>query len=58
VHEQHRYALALVEMGQAQPVDLAVMGREGEVRKARERILRCAHRLGHLLRQHIPRRIG
>ncbi len=47
MEEHHRRAVALVEVGEAHPVDLAVVGLEGEVGKPVEPLVRCAVDLGH-----------
>ena len=46
VEEDHGRALALVEVGEAQPVDLAVVRVEREVREPLQRLLGRAHRVG------------
>jgi hypothetical protein len=47
VAEDHRFAVALVEMGQAQPVELAVARREGEIRKSVQQLVWGAEGVGH-----------
>ncbi len=47
VHEDHGRPLALVEVRQAQTVDLAVVGVEREVGEPLQQLLGCAHRVGH-----------
>ncbi len=58
VDKDDRRALALVEMGQAQPFHLAVVGLEGEVGKALEGLRGRAHDLGHGAGEHTRRLIG
>ncbi len=50
MHEQHGRAVTLVDVGQAQTIDLAVVGRERKVGQAGERVLGCAHRAIHRAR--------
>jgi hypothetical protein len=47
MHEQHRRALALVDVGQTQTVQLAVMGSERKVGEPVQHLLGRAHRVGH-----------
>ena len=49
VHEDHGRPVALVEVGQAQAVHLAVVRGEREVREPLQRLLGRAHRVGHLV---------
>ncbi len=56
--EEDRWALALVEVRQAQAVDLPVMRLEGEVREALECLRGRAHDVCHSAAEHTRRLIG
>lgn len=58
MEEDHRCALALVEVRKAQPVDLAIAGLEGKVGKSLQHLIGGAHRVGHIAAEHTPRLIG
>src|SRR3984957_6567541 len=53
VHEQHRVAFALVQMGEAQPVVLAIVSLERKVGETFKQLVRGTHRIGHR-RESIP----
>ena len=57
-HAEPQLALALVDVSQAQAVDLAVARRERVVGKARQPVLAVSHRLHHCPAEHIRCRIG
>jgi hypothetical protein len=58
VQEDDRRPLALVHVCESQTVDVAVVGREGEVGKSLQLLLRSAHHVGHLAAEHTVGPIG
>jgi hypothetical protein len=55
VEEEHRRALAVVDVGQPDPVSFPEMRREGITGKALEELVGCAHGVGHGRQSTLPK---
>ncbi len=58
MHENDRLTFALVEMGQAQAVHIAIVRGKGKVGQPLQQLIGCAHGVGHPVWQHIRVSIG